>query len=754
MGVNISNIIQSLKNDKYYSKRIEYIHKYISREANHKELKEKLPFKLEQYLIEKEIKLYSHQVDSIEKIRKGENILITTTTASGKTLCFNLPIFEKFINKKNISALYIYPTKALANDQLKAIREIETYLNIDTKANIYDGDTSQYLRKDIRINSKIILTNPYELHLNLQFHTLWKHFFQNLNFIVLDEIHHYRGVFGSNIAYLIRRIKRICNFYGANPQFILSTATIANPKEFGEKLIGENISIIDNDGSPKGEKYFILYNPFFGGIGSGEKSTHSETKELFKYFISHQCQTLCFTISRQMAELIIHWVKEEQPILKDKISVYRAGYLPKERRDIENNFKKGFLKGIASTNALELGIDIGSLDCVLISGYPGTIISTMQQAGRAGRRNKSSVVILIAFENSLDQYIFKHPNVLFDKSPENIIIDTENEIIKAGQLLCAISELPFIPNNEIKYFGENNEEILKNFINEGIVRKTKSGYVTIAKASDFVRIDSMPRKIYKLIYDDNLIETLSDEEVYKKAFKGAVYFHKGETYIVENLDEENSMIELIKKDVDYYTEPIIHVNLEIINVIKNRNYHDTKISFGNVKVKEHILGYKIKKYENVIGMEKLNYEPRVFKTQAFWFSLSNEIKDKINNQKNFSLDGGIHGIEHAMIGIMPLKIMCDRWDLGGISYPLNPQTEKSTIFIYEGIEGGIGLTKKAFEFAEELLQMTYELINNCQCENGCPACIYSPKCGNDNQILHKETSIFILAEILKSHNLL
>lgn len=712
MGVNISNIIQLLKNDCYHSKRIEYIQKFISHQARFKELNEKFPLKLQHYLSEKDIKLYSHQVDSIEKIRERKNILITTPTASGKTLCFNLPIFEKIIIYKNISALYIYPTKALANDQLKTIKELETYLNIDTKASIYDGDTSQSQKTYNRNNSKIILTNPYELHLILQFHTRWKQFLQNLNFIVLDEIHHYRGVFGSNVAYLIRRLKRICKFYGANPQFILSSATIANPQEFGEKLIGEKITIIENDGSPKREKYFILYNPFFREIGSGEKSTLTETEKLFKYFISHNFQTLCFTISRQMAELIIHMVKEEVPLFKDKISVYRAGYLPNERREIENNFKNGFLRGIASTNALELGIDIGSLDCVLISGYPGTIISTMQQAGRAGRRNKSSVVILIAFENPLDQYIMKHPNVLFDKSPENIIIDTDNEIIKAGQLLCAISELPFNCENEKIYFGENNEELLKDFISEGIVRKTKSGYVTTVKATNVINLNSMSNKIYKIIHNSNLIETLPYEKVYKAAFKGAVYFHKSETYIVKNLDEKNLIIELIKKDVDYYTEPIVNIDLEIINEIKNKYYNNTKISYGNVKVKEQVIGYKIMKYNKVILNEKLDYEPRLFNTQALWFSLSDNNKEIINGQKHFLLAGGIHGIEHAMIGIMPLKVMCDRWDLGGISYTSNPQTEKTTIFIYEGIEGGIGLTKKGFELAEDLLQMTYELIKD------------------------------------------
>lgn len=748
MGVNIPDVIQSIKNHVDYSKRIEHIHNFKSKQAVYGELKDNLPLKLEQYLNEKKIKLYSHQCEFIEKIRKGENILITTSTASGKTLCFNLPIFERLLNKKNITILYIYPTKALTNDQLKTLNEIETYLKIDTNASIYDGDTPQDLKARIKKSSKIILTNPYELHLTLQFHSSWKQFFQNLNFIVIDEVHTYRGVLGSNVAYLIRRLKRICKFYNANPQFILSSATIANPQEFGEKLIGEKISIIDNDGSPKNEKYFLLYNPYFDEIGSGENNTLTETKRLFKYFVSNDCQTLCFTVSRRSAELIINWVQQEQPELKGKISAYRAGYLPKERREIENKLKDGLLCGITSTNALEMGIDVGSLDCVLISGYPGTINSTMQQAGRAGR-NRESVVVLIAFENPLDQYIMKHPEILFDKNPENIIIDTDNQIIKTNHMLCAISELPFFCENEKNNFGENCEELLEDFINEGIIRKSNTGYLSIiTRVADLVSLNNITQTEYKVICNNNLIETLSEEKVYKEAFKGSVYFHKGETYIVKKLDENNLIIELIKKDVDYYTEPIISIELEIINEVKNKNFNGTLISFGNVKVKEQIIGYKVKKYEKVISIETLDYKPRFINTQALWFSISDNITKKIIVQNHLSLEGGIHGIEHAMIGIMPLKIMCDRWDLGGMSYSVNYQTQKATIFVYENFEGGIGLTKKAFELTENLLKMTYELIKNCKCKDGCPACIYSPKCGNKNQILHKETAKFILEELL------
>jgi len=748
--MKIEDIIQSLKKNKSHSKRIEYIHSFNPKEANHKKLEGELPQKLEQYLSENDIKLYSHQAEAIEAVRKGEHILITTPTASGKSLSFNLPIFERLINVKNSKALYIYPTKALSNDQVLPIKEIEAYLNIDSRASVYDGDTPQPERATIRNNSRIILTNPYLLHRALQSHSYWKVFLQSLNFIVIDEVHKYRGVFGSNVAFLIRRLKRICNHYGANPQFILSTATIANPLEFGEKLIGENVSVINNDGSPKGKKYFVLFNPFFGGIGSGEKSTHTETKDLFKYFISKDCQTLCFTVSRQMAELIIHWTVKEKPYLKDKVSAYRAGYLAKDRREIETNLKSGIINGITSTNALELGVDIGSLDCVLISGYPGTIISTMQQAGRAGRRNKTSIVSLIAFENPLDQYLMKHPEVLFGKSPENIIIDIDNDMIKAGQMLCAITELPFVPKKEEKYFGKDNEVFLKDFIKEGMIRKTPSGFVSTVRATDIVNLDSISGIVYKIMFDGRLLETISENKVYKETFKGAVYFHKGETFIVKKLDEELSIVELVKKDVDYYTEPMVNIDLEIVDEIKHKFVNGVRVSFGNVVVSEQVYGFKMKMYEKVIKRELLNYPPRKFKTQAFWFSLTDKIKGKVEGKKSLSLDGGIHGLEHAMIGIMPLKVMCDRWDLGGISYPMNPETKKTTVFIYEGIEGGIGLTKKGFELFDELIKMTYELIRDCKCEEGCPACIYSPKCGNENQMLHKESAKIILNELLKS----
>ncbi|MGQ9816933.1 MAG: DEAD/DEAH box helicase, partial [bacterium] len=396
----VERIVNTLKRNSRYKDRVEHIELLPPKEPIYGKLKRDLSHNIKDYLLKKNIKLYKHQCDAIEALTTGKNIIITTPTASGKTLAFNIPVFEKLDKDKHATALYLYPTKALSNDQLKVIKELEILSGINVNPNIYDGDTPPDKRPKIRETSRIIISNPYELHQLLPWHYKWQEFISNLKFVVIDEAHRYRGVFGSNVAFLMRRLRRICSFYGSNPQFILSTATLANPVEFGKKLIGVDFVLIADDGSPKGKKYFIFYNPYYDGVGT--LSTHQETKDLFLFFVKNNLQTLCFTVSRKMAELIALWsktdVKESDPYLVDKITAYRAGYLPEERREIENAFKNKILMGLTSTNALELGIDIGSLDCVIISGFPGTIISTWQQAGRAGRGVDDAVAILVAFQ--------------------------------------------------------------------------------------------------------------------------------------------------------------------------------------------------------------------------------------------------------------------------------------------------------------------------------------------------------------------
>ncbi len=769
----VEQIVNAIKRKSRYKDRVEHIEILPPKEPIYGELKKDLPQNIKNYLLKKGIKkLYRHQCDAVENLRSGKNIIITTPTASGKTLAFNIPIFERLDHDKGATALYLYPTKALANDQLKVIKEFESLSSISVNPHVYDGDTPPNKRPKIRDNSRIIISNPYELHQILPWHYKWQKFLSNLKFVVIDEAHRYRGVFGSNVAFLIRRLRRICSFYGSEPQFVLSTATLANPIEFGEKLIGVRFELIANDGSPKGKKYFIFYNPYFDGVGV--LSTHQETKDLFLFFVRKGLQTLCFTVSRKMAELIALWskkeVKESEPYLADKITAYRAGYLPEERREIESNLKNGILRGVTSTNALELGIDVGSLDSVVISGYPGTIISTWQQAGRAGRGTDESIATLVAFQNPLDQYFMKHPEVFFVKPHEHAIIDLSNPYIVSGHLMCAASEIPIKAEDGI-YLGEDTKDILKALERQGLVQNTPNGWVYSGKgrATEAVSLDNISSDIFKVICNGEILETMDRTQVYREAHKGAVLLHQGETYIVEDLDFKNSAVQVIKKNVDYHTEAMKIVDITILKKIKEKEIGNFAVSFGDVEVNEQYVGYKIMKYDEVIGMERLDLPLLNFKTMGFWFIVPEGTKEKIWEERKKNKDikeklkdrseedlkrevfaGGLHGIEHAMIGIMPFHVMCDRWDIGGVSTPDHPNTNKPTVFIYDGFEGGIGLAEKAFELITEIVKMTYELVRDCKCEDGCPACIYSPKCGNENKPLDKKGTILILKELLRN----
>lgn len=746
----VEKIVNALKNKSRFKDRVEHIEILSQKGPIYGELKRDLSANIKNYLLKKNIKLYRHQCDVIEKVRDGKSIIITTPTASGKTLAFNIPIFERMELEKNATALYLYPTKALSNDQLKVLKDFENLSALCINPNVYDGDTPQNKRPRIRETSRIIISNPYELHQILPWHYKWQKFLGSLRFVVIDEAHRYRGVFGSNVAFLIRRLRRICSFYGSDPIFILSTATLANPIEFSERLIGKKFELIANDGSPKGKKYFIFYNPYFNGIGS--LSTHQETKDLFLYFIRNNLQTLCFTVSRKMAELITLWSKKEleesETYLIDKITAYRAGYLPEERREIEGNFKNGILRGVTSTNALELGIDIGTLDSVVISGYPGTIISTWQQAGRAGRGISESVATLVAFQNPLDQYFMKHPEVFFDKPHEHAIIDLSNPYIISGHLMCAASESPIRLEEEGVYLGDNIEDILQSLEKQSLVQNTPNGWVYSGKgrATEVVSLDNISSEIFKVIGDRELIETMDRTQVYREAHKGAVLLHQGETFIVEDLDLKNSMVQVKKRDIDYYTDAMKIADITILEEIKNKKIRDIDVSFGDVEVNEQYIGYKIIKYDKVVGIEGIDLPPLIFKTLGLWFIVPEDIEKKVK-EENLDFNGGLHGIEHAMIGIMPFHVMCDRWDIGGISTSYHQDTMKPTIFIYDGFEGGIGLTEKAFELIVELVKMTLELVKDCKCEEGCPSCIYSPKCGNENKPLDKEATILILREL-------
>ncbi|UCH03061.1 MAG: DEAD/DEAH box helicase [Candidatus Bathyarchaeota archaeon] len=749
----IEMFIQSLKRQESYKKQIEYVKEIPPHKACYAELEQPLQEVIQHYLDQKGIRLYSHQANAINKVRRGKNVIIVTPTASGKTLAFNIPVFEALIKDDKATMLYLYPTKALTNDQLQVLNEMEEAIGISVFPNVYDGDTVVHKRPSIRKHSRIILSNPYGIHQYLPWHYKWKRFFQNLKIIVIDETHMYRGVFGSNVAMLIRRLLRICQHYGSDPQLILSSATIANPKEHSKKLTGEDFEVVANDGSARGKKFFIFWNPpFIDETYTIRRSTHQETKDLFVQNILNKFQTLCFTVSRKMAELITRWSKESlkatSPRLANAITAYRAGYLPGERRVIEKGLRTKNLLGVTSTNALELGIDIGSLDSVIISGYPGTVISTWQQAGRAGRTTADSLVTLVAFQNPLDQYFMKHPQDFFDRSQEHAIIDLENPYIVMEHLMCASAELP-LTRKDRKYFSALFEESIAALEKQILIRNTPNGWVYSGRVRpvSIVNLNNISNKIVTVTCNGDIIETMDLTKAYNEAHQGAVLLHQGESYIVEALNLETSTVKVRQEDVNYYTEPRKTVEIEIKKLHEEKHV-GIDIGIGEVEVTEFFQYFVLKTYDEVIGRSALNLPPLGFSTIGMWFTLPEAIRKEIENQ-SLDFEGGLHAIEHAMIAMTPFYAMCDRWDIGGVSTLIHFDTGRPTIFIYDGYEGGIGISEKLYELVEHVFETTLRLIKDCECKEGCPSCIYSPKCGNENEPLDKKAAIIILDRVQK-----
>ena len=752
----IDDFIQSIKHMQGYKKQIVHVQEIPPQEAMFGELEKTLPQNIQNCLLTRDIHLYSHQAEAINKARAGKNVAIVTPTASGKTLAFNIPVLEALTKDPQATALYLYPTKALTNDQLKVLRELEKETGIQAYPNVYDGDTPQSQRASIRENSKIILSNPYGLHQYLPWHYKWRSFLGNLKFVVIDEAHVYRGVFGSNVAMLLRRLMRVCNYYHADPQIILSSATIANPEEHAKKLTGKDFEIVSNDGAPRGKKSFLFWNPpFIDDANTTRRSTHQETKDLLTLNITKNLQTLCFTTSRQMAELITRWTKEDlkkrSPKLVNSVTAYRAGYLPQERREIENRLKTKSLIGVVSTNALELGIDIGSLDSVIISGYPGTVISTWQQAGRAGRTNADSLVTLVAFQNPLDQYFMKHPRDFFCRPHEQAIIDLHNRYISLGHIMCAASELPLTKADK-KYFPELFQESVQALEQQNLVRKTPRGYVYsgTARPVEVVSLESISDKTVTVTCNGNILETLTLNKAYEEAHAGAVLLHQGETYISEELDLSKLTAKVTQENVNYYTEALKTVDVAIKKTLEEKQI-GIQVGLGELITTEFYHTYITKSYDEVVERKPLNLPPLSFATVGMWFIIPEDIKKQIEDS-GLDFDGGIHAVEHAMIAMAPIFAMCDRWDIGGMSTPLHPDTGNPTIFIYDGFEGGIGISENLYQNIKPLFEKTLGLIDNCECKDGCPSCIYSPKCGNENKPLDKKAASIILHRILSIVN--
>jgi len=742
--MTVNSLIHAISEDPGYSRRISSIKEFSQSDGQYDTCL--LTPRLGEYLDHRGIRLYRHQAAAIDAALRGENVVLATSTASGKTLAFLLPVFDTLGQDPNRTALFLYPTKALANDQLKTVRELEDGTGIRVSPAIYDGDTPADRRPRIRRSSRIILTNPHELHQILPWHHQWSSFFRGLTFIIIDEAHRYRGVQGSQMAFLMRRLLRLSRHYGSEPCCILSSATLANPVEFAERLCGLSFTLVESDGAPRGPRRFVMINPYDDPIRPS--SVNNEAADLICECIRHRVQTLAFSGSRKTAELIALRARERMVRTRqgrpEDLCSYRAGYLPEERRSIEGRLKSGDLRCVVSTNALELGIDIGSLDAVIMAGYPGTMMATWQQAGRAGRNGTPSAAFLIAGGDPLDQYFMRHPDLFFGAPLERAIIDLENPYILSGQILCAAAELPITSEN-IALFGRDPSPAIDALEKERLISKTPRGlvYSGSRRPHELVRMGSISPDSFRVISEGRTLETLDRNQAFREAHQGAVLLHQGDQYLVDSMDIAHGIIRVSKTEVDYYTRPLKSVEIGVKTVIETTTVKGTPISFGDVEVTEQYYAYKIIRGDTLLGVEALDLPPLTFSTRALWFSPPAGTMEAIRS-KGEDPDGGLHGSEHAFIAMMPLYVLCDRWDIGGVSIPVHAETGGPVVFVYDGYEGGIGLSEKAFHLFGTITAHALRLVEECLCETGCPSCIFSPKCGNDNQPLDKRATAYIL----------
>jgi len=705
-------------------------------------------------------RLYSHQAEAIEAAWQKTTI-VTTGTASGKSLCFNLPTLDTLCRDAFARALYLYPTKALAQDQARALNALG--LTKQVRPAIYDGDTPRDARAQIRRAANVVLTNPDMLHVGiLPHHGSWERLFSHLKVIVVDEAHVYRGVFGSHVANVLRRLLRIAAAYGSDARVLLASATIANPVELAQRLTGlDDVTLIDRDGSPTPRRQIAMWNPPLTDEALGtRRSPLGEAAELLSRLVRDGARAICFMKSRKGVELLARLLTEElertDPDLAERVAPYRAGYTPQQRRELEARLVRGELRAVVTTDALELGIDIGELDAAVVVTFPGTVAALRQMWGRAGRRGKG-LAVYVAGEDALDQFFCRHPDEFLERPVEAAILDHENPQIHQAHLLCAAHEGPLGPE-DAEFFGPRWEAHAEALVSAGLLRgRTAAGgqevYVP-RRADDYpaarVSLRSASPDSFAIL-DLSTGELLGQTEAaraFSTVHQGAIYLHLGRSYEVRELDLDARRALVEPFDGDWYTQPKRETDTTIERLLDRRETLGVTLSFGEVSVTETVLAYQRRRLSDhaQVDLVALDLPETTFSTQALWFELDAE-----SLTKTIPLDvllGSLHATEHAQIAVLPLLAMCDRWDIGGLSTNLHPQTGRPTIFIYDGHPGGVGLTRQAYERFEELCRDAHRLIAECPCKSGCPSCVQSPKCGNLNEPLSKAGARTLLDALL------
>ena len=700
-------------------------------------------------------RLYSHQLEAYEKVRSGENVIVSTATASGKSLCYKIPAFENALENAANRALFLYPTKALAQDQLQKIGKL---MLRGVHPATYDRDTPKALRPGIRKKANVVLTNPDMLNVGLlpSHDSLWADFFRNLKIIAVDEAHLLRGVFGSHAAAVLRRLRRVAGLHGADPKFVLTSATIANPLELAEVLTGLPFALVDKDGASSGERRVVFRNPPLKDEEKGDRrSMLTEGAFVFSRLVASGVRTLAFAKSRKSAELIYRYAADRLgPDLARRISPYRAGYTVRERREIEARLFRGELLGVVSTNALELGVDVGSLDAVVCCGYPGSVASIWQQWGRAGRGKDPSLAVYIAGRDSLDQYLHENPEKVLGMRVEAARLTLENPYILGPHLLAAAYEAPLEDEDE-KYFGYAYEVVAEQLVESG-------AFVRSGGRMHYTRGDNPARDISlrsadgaAVLVADKEGEVVGSVEARRAPMElhpGATYLHRGRAYEVEDLNLAAHQALVRRVPNRYYTKVRVETDVEILKEAEKRDLaNGAALRWGWVRTTDQVTFYKKIQVSDSreIGVFPLDLQPTAFETRALWFTLPPMPPPQGNTQPSFvEFLGSLHAAEHAFIGILPLFAMCDRGDIGGLSVAMHRQTRLPTVFVYDGYPGGVGISERGYDTFEEVARDTLGVLARCPCKKGCPACVQSPKCGNWNEPLSKGGAVRVLRYLL------
>ncbi|MCM3882451.1 DEAD/DEAH box helicase [Frankia sp. R82] len=742
---------------------------------------------------------WTHQAAAAEAAYAGHSVVLATGTASGKSLGYLMPVLSRLLAEPSARALYLSPTKALAHDQLRAVRA----LRVAVRAATYDGDTPAAERDWVRAHAGLVLTNPDMLHRGiLPRHRQWAQFLRGLRFVIIDECHGYRGVFGAHVAAVIRRLRRICARYGAQPVFLLASATVADPGTSAGRLTGLDVEVVDGDGAPRGPMDFVLYEPPLlwtrpprtsppaashvgggvhgddgayddgaygdaaydsnnggGAAGDGEngapvrRSATAEAADLLADLVAQGVRTLVFVRSRRAAEVVAVGARRELGLvaadLADRIAAYRAGYLPEERRELERALRTGELLGVAATSALELGVDISGLDATVTAGFPGTLASLWQQAGRAGRDGRRSLAVLVARDDPLDTYLVHHPEAVFGRPVEASVFDPDNPYVLGPHLECAAAELP-LAEPDLELFGPAATRVVDDLVRRGRLRRRPTGWYWTQRTRPDVDIRGTGGPPVRIVEASTgrLLGTVDAAAAHTSVHHGAVYLHQGSSYVVDELDLDESVAFVHEESPAWTTIAREHTDIRIVASTRERTVADVAVHLGVVEVTSQVVGYqrRIVATGEVLGQEPLDLPPRQLRTRGVWYTVTDDLLAHAAVTPT-EVPGAVHAAEHAAIGLLPLFATCDRWDIGGVSTDLHPDTGRTSVFVYDGHAGGAGFAERGFLRFGAWLAATRDAVRACECPAGCPSCVQSPKCGNGNEPLDKAAAARLLTAI-------